>query len=209
MAHRFPIAEIIESWGGNYTVQAEVVLSKYHYHQIRMKGWRGLSTWGWRRPRGEASQHTFLTPSSVSMSPTLLPPTWVSPTSHWHKQGEGGQVTEAQPFISERQAVWWRWYLGVANRRSRKQHKRESMLSAEVIGGSYTSRYSVFFGRGLKFQYGFLKSLNGKQIGGWLVEDVWLLFGQVVLLVVAKKKERPANMDSPLFTWSYLSYWHI
>lgn len=41
MAHRFPIAEIIESWVGNYTVQAEVVLSKYHYHQIRMKGWRG------------------------------------------------------------------------------------------------------------------------------------------------------------------------
>lgn len=54
MAHRFPIAEIIESWGGNYTVQAEVVLSKYHYHQIRMKGWSGWSARGWRRPRGEA-----------------------------------------------------------------------------------------------------------------------------------------------------------
>lgn len=40
MAHRFPIVEIIESWGGNYTVQAEVVLSKYHYHQIRMGGRR-------------------------------------------------------------------------------------------------------------------------------------------------------------------------
>lgn len=75
MAHRFPIAEIIESWVGNYTVQAEVVLSKYHYHQIRMKGLRGSSTRGWRRPRGEASRHTFLTPSSVSMSP---------PCSHLH-----------------------------------------------------------------------------------------------------------------------------
>lgn len=46
MAHRFPIGEIIESWGGNYTVQAEVVLSKYHYHQIRMKGWCGSSARG-------------------------------------------------------------------------------------------------------------------------------------------------------------------
>lgn len=78
MAHRFPIAEIIESWGGNYTVQAEVVLSKYHYHQIRMKGWRGSSTQGWRRPRGEASQHTFLT-LHLSQCPHAAPTTTGQP----------------------------------------------------------------------------------------------------------------------------------
>lgn len=85
MAHRFPIAEIIESWGGNYTVQAEVVLSKYHYHQIRMKSWRGSSAQGWRRPRGDAPRHTFLT---LHTSP--CPRHHRSGLHHGHDQEEGG-----------------------------------------------------------------------------------------------------------------------
>lgn len=60
MAHRFPIAEIIESWVGNYTVQAEVVLSKYHYHQIRMKGWRWVEHAGVKETqRRSFSAHIF------------------------------------------------------------------------------------------------------------------------------------------------------
>lgn len=77
MAHRFPIGEIRETWRGNYTVHAEVVLSKYHYHQIRMKGWRRLYAVAWRRPKREARGEASLTrlwPLICFHVPTWLPP---------------------------------------------------------------------------------------------------------------------------------------
>lgn len=153
MAHRFPIAEIIESWGGNYTVQAEVVLSKYHYHQIRMKGWSGSSTTGWRRPRGEASRHSSLT-LHLSQCPHLAP------------------TSMGQPYITLTQTRWW----GGGGRSPKHNHssvrdkaydegdttekqtdkqgdddnnnKMERRLSAELVQGSHTWRFSVFFGSG-------------------------------------------------------------
>lgn len=101
MAHRFPIAEIIESWVGNYTVQAEVVLSKYHYHQIRMKGWRGSSTQGVKETQRRISSAHVSDPSSVSMSPPCSH-LYGSALHHTDTNKRRG-VTEARPFISERQ----------------------------------------------------------------------------------------------------------
>lgn len=51
-------------------MQAEVVPSKYHYHQIRMKGWRGVEHAGVKETQRRGLAACISDPSSVSVSPS-------------------------------------------------------------------------------------------------------------------------------------------
>lgn len=83
-------------------MQAEVVLSKYHYYQIRMEGWNGSCTLGQRPRRDTGRKHqesdplfNASMPCSLPILPVLLAyyialPSAVAPettSEKWHQNG--------------------------------------------------------------------------------------------------------------------------
>lgn len=115
-------------------MQAEVVPSKYHYHQIRMKGWRGVEHAGVKETQRRGLAACISDPSSVSVSPSC---------SHLHgsalhhsdtNKGKGGEAGHRGTTIHQPETRHMMGKTRQSGKRINKRPERNGLTWSSYIG---------------------------------------------------------------------------